>query len=398
MSPDGAVLCRKCLQTRGGRAAAGGMTPTQSSPGTGIPPLFLWGGVGGIALVVALVISIVVVIHGGQSTRNSGRVAGAGSSDSTEAGGVASVPVAPAPAVKSPSLADARRDFKTHIVRNVRDGGAPDQPPSEIFDLVHYPAPPGNMAAYLSVNPKDHVRHPAILWVFGGFGNGIGETAWVPAPASNDQSASAFRKAGIIMMYPSFRGGNDNPGVQESFYGEVDDLLAAAAYLAKLDDVDPARIYLGGHSTGGTLVLLAAESSDRFRAVFSLGPVANIEGYGKENFTFDTTRKREFELRAPMVWLSAITNPTFVIEGTGSPSNHLSVMIMSRLSRNPQVHFLEVPGTNHFSELSVTTPMLAQKIMADNGPACTISITPQDIEAATRLAGDSRAAKPGAAH
>lgn len=47
----------------------------------------------------------------------------------------------------------------------------------------------------------------------------------VAAP-SNDQSASAFRTKGIPMMFPSLRGGNDNPGVQESFFGEVDDVLA----------------------------------------------------------------------------------------------------------------------------------------------------------------------------
>ena len=70
---------------------------------------------------------------------------------------------------------------------------------------------------------------------------------------------AAYRRAGIVMMYPSLRGGNDNPGRREGFLGEVDDILAAAEYLARESYVDPGRIYLGGHSTGGTLAMLAAE-------------------------------------------------------------------------------------------------------------------------------------------
>ncbi len=37
------------------------------------------------------------------------------------------------------------------------------------------------------------------------------------------------------MMYPSLRGGNKNPGYIETFLGEVDDVIAAARYLAQLD-------------------------------------------------------------------------------------------------------------------------------------------------------------------
>jgi dienelactone hydrolase len=81
------------------------------------------------------------------------------------------------------------------------------------------------------------------------------------------------------MMFPSLRGGNQNPGQKEGFLGEVDDVLAAADFLVREDYVDPARIYLGGHSTGGTPVMLVAESTPRFRAVLSFGPVNDVRGY-----------------------------------------------------------------------------------------------------------------------
>ena len=55
-----------------------------------------------------------------------------------------------------------------------------------------------------------------------------------------------------------------------------------ADYLAGQPYVDPERVYLGGHSTGGTLVMLVAASSDRSRAMFSFGPVEDVSGYGSE--------------------------------------------------------------------------------------------------------------------
>ena len=144
------------------------------------------------------------------------------------------------------------------------------------------------LAAYLTPDPADAARHPAIIWITGGDCNTIGNV-WSPQSPDNDQSASAYRKAGVVMMFPSLRGGNDNPGQQENFFGEVDDVLAAADFLARQTFVDPTRIYLGGHSTGGTLVLLTAEYSTRFRAVFSFGAVDDIRRYGKlTSLPFDT--------------------------------------------------------------------------------------------------------------
>jgi dipeptidyl aminopeptidase/acylaminoacyl peptidase len=91
-------------------------------------------------------------------------------------------------------------------------------------------------------------------------------------------------------------------------------VIAAAKHLATLPWIDPARIYLGGHSTGGTLVLLTAALSDQFRAVFSFGPVHNPSSYGPPYFP-KTASALEIKLRSPMDWLDNISSPTFVIEG-----------------------------------------------------------------------------------
>ena len=96
--------------------------------------------------------------------------------------------------------------------------------------------------------------------------------------------------------------------------------------------MDPARLYLGGHSTGGTLVLLVAASSDRFRGVFSFGPVDDVSGYGSQFLPFNTWSRREIELRSPIYWLHSVRSPTFVFEG----SEQRATFVASRPCRPPR--------------------------------------------------------------
>jgi dipeptidyl aminopeptidase/acylaminoacyl peptidase len=247
-----------------------------------------------------------------------------------------------------------------------------------VFRLVRYDAPAGKLAAYLTPDPGDGRKHPAIVWITGGDCNSIGEV-WKDAPRENDQTAAAYRKAGIVMMFPSLRGGNDNPGRREGFFGEVDDILAAAEHLARQDYVDPDRIYLGGHSTGGTLVMLVAELSDRFRAAFSFGPVDDVRGYPPDFCPFDRSNPRESELRSPGRWLDSVRRPLFVFEGTDDDSNIPSLQSMARASINPLVHFLPAAGFDHFSVLAPTNEIIAAKILRDDGPTTNLAFSKDEV-------------------
>ena len=276
------------------------------------------------------------------------------------------------------SLADARRGFTTHLIRHDRTGREAPAPP-DFFRLVQYPSTAGALPAYVGIAPPGGGKHPAIIWIVGGFSNSISSIAWTPGPVENDQSATAFREAGLVMMYPGLRGGNDAPGFKEGFYGEVDDVLAAAEYLSKLDYVDPQRIYLGGHSTGGTLALLAAESTDRFRAIFSFGPVEDAAGYGQELLPFDTRDRKETALRAPGRFLKSIHTPTFIFEGTKGRANIDSLQTMAQMPHTPAVHFYPIPGADHFSTLHRMTRLIAAKILADESPKAEIQFTPAEL-------------------
>lgn len=276
------------------------------------------------------------------------------------------------------TLAEARKGFvtKTHDVG--MNLGPASVPPPAAFTLVHYPAPPGALAAYVSPRPADGVRHPAIVWIIGGFGSSIGDTAWLDASPDNDQSARAFRDAGIVLMLPSLRGGNDNPGHRESFYGEVDDVVAAGEFVRQLDYVDPDRVYLGGHSTGGTLALLVVESSQRFRAVFAFGPASSVTGYPADELAFDRSDAREVRVRSPVYFTAGIQTPTWAIEGAEPPSNASALRVLAK-GAPTSLRLLVVPAHNHFSLLAPATAVIAQKILADTGPASSIQLTREEL-------------------
>jgi acetyl esterase/lipase len=284
---------------------------------------------------------------------------------------------APTPAPKAkPTLAEARRGFTTKPGGSQPQAEPVPQPPQEVFRLVKYPSPVGELAAYLTPDPGDGQKHPAIVWITGGDCNSIGEI-WEPARRENDQTAAAYRKAGIVMMFPSLRGGNDNPGRREGFLGEVDDVLAAADYLAAQPYVDPKRIYLGGHSTGGTLVMLVAETSPRFRAAFAFGAVADVRGYGGQFVYHQPGDDNETLMRSPGYWLDSARSPLFVIEGSGG--NIETMKAMRSICTNSYIHFVEVPGFDHFAILAPANEAIAPKILADTGPTTNITVSEQEL-------------------
>lgn len=292
-----------------------------------------------------------------------------------------STPKGPArPNPETNALVHARHSLSPRFVREVRQGEPVLDPPEGLAKLVEYPSPAGLLKAYVTNIPRDGQRRPAIIWISGGDCHSISNSIFTQSDSANDQSANAFWRAGIVTMYPSLRGGNDNPGHVEGFLGEVEDVIAAADYLAQQEGIDPARIYLGGHSTGGTLTLLTAEVTDRFRAVFSLGPAADLRGYGQEYLVFDTTKPEEFEVRTPARWLGQIRSRTIVMEGIESPGNIRELVAMSSLVSRPGLIFLRIRGADHFSLVGPATKLLAEKILRDVEPARAIQVEEAELD------------------
>lgn len=279
------------------------------------------------------------------------------------------------------TLIEARKNFHTSLGQQKTDRAPLAEPPRKLFTKVDYLSPVGKLGAYLSTVPKDGKKHPAIIWVHGGFCNSVDDFIWSDASPDDDQTAAAYRKAGIVMMFPSLRGGNENPGSPEYFLGEVDDVIAAAKFLSQQPGIDPDRIYLGGHSTGGTLALLVAECSDRFRAIFAFGPVDDVSGYGPQYCPVDHSKMLEILMRSPGYWLDCIKRPTFIFEGALKPSNVGPLKKMESRCKNPLVHFSVIPGKGHLSVLGPMNELIARKILNDTGSKSTvISFTDKELK------------------
>lgn len=259
-------------------------------------------------------------------------------------------------------LATARANFKTQIAIANRSPTPLPTPPRDLFIRSDYLSDGRRLAAYVTPD-KGGGPHPAIIWLTGGDTNSLDEF-WIAGPPSNDQSASAFRNSDVVMMFPTLRGGNTNEGKHEYFMGEVDDVLAAAAHLRTLSYVDPNRIFLGGHSTGGTLALVVAEMGAPFAAVFAFGPIAEVNSYGNSivPINFSDYPVEELRLRSPIRWLHGITVPTYLIEGTRGPSNMTSLDELCEKSSSPFVHCVRVQGEDHFSVLNRVSRVIAARI------------------------------------
>lgn len=279
------------------------------------------------------------------------------------------------------TLTQARAGHKTKLTKSLKDTERMVQPPPSLFQKVQYKSPAGSMEAMLSLPQDKSKKYPAILWITGGFpSGGIGESAWKYRAPSNDQSAKIYRQRGLIMMYPSFRGASGNPGQQEGFYGEVDDVVAAFKYLKSRSYVDSKRIFIGGHSTGGTLALLVAGTGLECRAILSFGPVDDLAGYGQEVLPFDLENAKETKLRAPIHYLEAIQSPTFVIEGLEG-GNVEPLKAMKKVNKNSLVKFMTVRGASHFNILAPINDFIAKRIVGLKGSDA-LSFSAQDLQKA----------------
>jgi acetyl esterase/lipase len=288
-------------------------------------------------------------------------------------------------------LATARMGFVTELKSPVQppvEDGPPDQPPADVFKLIHFPAPPGPLAAYLRIPPGPAQKHPAVLWCHGGFGGIDGYYAMLQ-PAANDQTPKACVDAGFVVLLPSWRGTNNNPGKAEMFYGEVDDAMAAVDYLASLPEVDASRIYVIGHSTGGTLALLTAEMAPvgKIRAAFSFGGAPDmrrfLRGDNAALAPFDISNPQEMRLRSATDFITTLRTPTWYFEGSQSAhAGPATIMAGKAIAAGVPFHACIIDGGTHFNILRPITHLVAEKVLADNGPVCNISISDDQVQSA----------------
>jgi len=260
---------------------------------------------------------------------------------------------APEVQIQKRDYAEVRKQFRTTLLRA---GPSPQNEllpkPPEWVEEVDYPSGNLHLKAWISGHQQRASKLPAVLFLHGGFA--FGPADW--------EMAEPYWAAGFVVMVPMLRGENGLPGNFTFFYDEVNDVLAAADYLSRQPSVDPTRIYLAGHSAGGTLALLVAEATGRFRAVASFDGApdqqllyngsASKPGVHQE-IVFDPKNFRELQVRSPLAYAGSIKSPVRIYSSDEASSiiqlpNEKLVQVAR--SRGLNVTTTHVAGT-HFSHV-----------------------------------------------
>jgi dipeptidyl aminopeptidase/acylaminoacyl peptidase len=242
-------------------------------------------------------------------------------------------------------FAQARKTFQTKLIRQ---GPAPQswQPVRLLagVDEVRYQSGNLQLKAWVSSGNANEKR-PAVLFLHGGFA--FGEDDW--------EQTQPFRDAGYAVMIPMLRGENGLPGSYSMFYNEVDDVLAAADVMAQRPDVDTDRIFVSGHSVGGTLALLASMTSSRFRAAasFSGSPDQVVWSRGQRDLVpFNPNNNREYQMRSPLAFPASFKCPVRVYYGSEEILFSRTSQKLAELAKqnNLDVEAFSVPG-DHLSSV-----------------------------------------------
>lgn len=204
-------------------------------------------------------------------------------------------------------LRAARRSFVTKLYVK---GPAPqeyrdEQPPPGVQE-VRYPSGDLQLKGWLSgppSPPSGQERRPAVVYLHGGFA----------FSASDWADARPFAEAGFVLFMPMLRGENGNPGFHESFYGEVDDAVAAGEYVKSLPYVDGDRIFVVGHSAGGVLAVLASMMPSVYKEAASFSGYLSMRRFVSsspdELVPYSRTRPEEIVLRDPHEFVSSLRIP-----------------------------------------------------------------------------------------
>jgi dipeptidyl aminopeptidase/acylaminoacyl peptidase len=211
-------------------------------------------------------------------------------------------------AIQNEDYAEVRTRFRTKLLQQ---GPAPQEepmpgPPTGVTE-VEFPSGKLRLKAWVNRPAKDHPKQPAVVFVHGGFAFGLPD--W--------EMAQPYRDAGYVVLMPILRGENGQPGSFSLFYDEVDDVLAATEYLVGQPYMDADRLYLAGHSSGGSLTLLTAMASRRFRAVASFDGMPDMAAVfkpGKEakEVRFDLKDPRELQVRSALAYATSFECPARV--------------------------------------------------------------------------------------
>jgi dipeptidyl aminopeptidase/acylaminoacyl peptidase len=255
--------------------------------------------------------------------------------------------------LQSEDYSKARSKFQTSLIRQ---GPSPQK--TIVSDSADVPAPgvtevlfsSGNLTLKAWMNSPDttcNTQYPVVVFLHGGFAFGKGD--W--------DMTKPFRDAGFIVIAPMLRGENGQQGTFTLFYDEVNDVIAAIEYAQQQTFTNKKRIYLAGHSVGGTLTLLTAMISKSIckASSFSASPDQILYcryGIDPNMIPFDTANPKEFQVRSPLAYAGSFKCPVRIFYGTQEPHFRKSSQQTAAIAKESKMdaEAIEVEG-GHMSAL-----------------------------------------------
>ena len=193
-------------------------------------------------------------------------------------------------------------DLKALLLLMTAAGCAATRPPNATREeqpiAVEFPS--GTLRLHGALwKPAGHGPFPAVLFNHGSGEATADETARMPIQEAAARLAPLFTRRGYAFFYPFRRGQGpsadaapflqDRLAAEEQAHGRVgrqelqdtlmeteqlDDVLAALAFLKSVQDIDASRVSVMGHSFGGQLTLMAAARDGTVRAVVTFAAAA----------------------------------------------------------------------------------------------------------------------------
>jgi dipeptidyl aminopeptidase/acylaminoacyl peptidase len=227
------------------------------------------------------------------------------------------------------------------------------------YERIEYISDGMALQALLDIrNIEVGTRKPAVVYLHGGFA----------LRKSELEFTLPFVDAGLVVLAPSWRGENGNPGYFECFFGEVRDAKAAIRWLADQDFVDPEQIYVFGWSVGGGIAMNLAMHDDipikLSGSSAGLYDLDLIESWATEDdfirFPYDYQDEMENYYRLPLYHLQDMVRPHYSYVATDDD------YALYRQSYNElypgddtSLRLIELPG-NHVDSV----PRAVQEFMA----------------------------------
>jgi len=213
-------------------------------------------------------------------------------------------------ATSTEDMASARKLFVTKLrVREAAPQNYQNHRPPLGVEQVEYTSGDLRLKGWLSKDAGDGKKRPAVVFLHGG---------WA-FDSSDWKDAEPFAKAGFVLFMPMLRGENGNPGIHESFLGEVDDAIAAGRFVSLLANVDGDNVFVAGHSVGGVLTCLVTMLPSLYKAAAALDGYVDMESWtARSPVPYDRNERQEVRMRNPMAFVASIRCPLRLYAGDGA--------------------------------------------------------------------------------